>query len=97
MPTYQQFKPCGRRVLVRRNPPVTMTAQGFHIPVMAQVKSRQSKVIAVGEKVSDLKPGHEVLLQQYGGTDIRLAGEEFLLVNEADILAIIPINSKPLT
>jgi chaperonin GroES len=94
-----KVKPLGDRILVKRHEAETKTESGIFLPESAAEKPQQAKVIAVGEgavnektgKRSPLqvKKGDTVLLNKWGGTEIKLAGDELLIVNEDDILAIV--------
>jgi chaperonin GroES len=91
-------RPLGEKVLVRRLEAESKTAGGIVLPDSAKEKPRRGKIEAVGEgKLSDkgertplqVKKGDEVLFASYGGTEIKLGGEEYLILDESDILAIL--------
>ncbi len=91
-------RPLGDKVLVRRLEAEEKTAGGIVLPDTAKEKPRRGKVEAVGEgKLSDkgdrmalqVKKGDEVLFTSYGGTEIKLAGDEYLILDESDILAVL--------
>jgi chaperonin GroES len=86
------------RVLVKRIEEVQVTKGGIVIPDTAKEKPIEGKVIAVGPgKMSDagvrmalqLKAGDRVLFGKYAGTEIKMEGEEYLMMREEDILAVI--------
>jgi chaperonin GroES len=90
--------PLNDRVLVKRTEEVQMTKGGIYIPDTAKEKPIEGKVIAVGSgKVSDsgervaltVKAGDRVLFGKYAGTEIKVEGEEHLMMREDDILAIL--------
>ena len=93
------FRPLYDRVLVKRIESETTTAGGLHIPESAKEKPQQAEVIAVGHgrivKGSDdlveltVKPGDTVLFGKYSGDEIKIDGEEHLILREQDILAIV--------
>jgi chaperonin GroES len=92
-----KVKPLNDRVLVLRVGEEEKTSGGIIIPDTAKEKPQQGKVIAVGKgriledgKVVPLivKEGDRVLFGKYAGTDIKLDGEEHLIMREDDILAI---------
>jgi chaperonin GroES len=92
------IKPLGDRVLVKPMEPKEVNKGGIIIPDTAKEKPQEGKVIEVGKgrmladgKVVPLevKKGDKVLYSKYGGTDIKLAGEEYLILKEEDILAIL--------
>jgi len=93
-----KIKPLNDRVLVKRMEEVQVTKGGILIPDTAKEKPIEGKVIAVGPgKMSDagvrmalqLKEGDRVLFGKYAGTEIKMEGEEFLMMREEDILAVI--------
>ena len=93
-----KIKPLNDRVLVKRMEEVQVTKGGILIPDTAKEKPIEGKVIAVGPgKMSDagvrmalqLKEGDRVLFGKYAGTEIKTEGEEYLMMREEDILAVI--------
>lgn len=93
-----KFKPLHDRVLVRRQEAETKTAGGIIIPDTAQEKPATAEVVAVGTGVRDengkLQPlavavGDVVLFSKWSGTEIKLDGEDLLVVKESDILGIL--------
>jgi chaperonin GroES len=93
-----KVKPLNDRVLVKRIEEVQVTKGGIVIPDTAKEKPIEGKVMAVGPgKMSDagnrmtlqLKEGDRVLFGKYAGTEIKMEGEEYLMMREEDILAII--------
>ena len=92
------FKPLHDRVVVSRFAEETKTAGGIIIPDTAQEKPSEGKVIAVGNGVRgedgsvtplDVKEGDHVLFGKFGGTEIKVDGEELMILRESDILGII--------
>jgi chaperonin GroES len=93
-----KVKPLNDRVLVKRIEEVQVTKGGILIPDTAKEKPIEGKVISVGPgKMSDagnrmplqLKEGDRVLFGKYAGTEIKMEGEEFLMMREEDILAVL--------
>ncbi len=93
-----KLKPLGDKVLVKRVEAEEKTAGGIVLPDTAKEKPKRGKVIAVGEgKLSEdgsrCKPqvskGDEIIFASYAGTEIKLDGEEYLIMDESDILAIV--------
>jgi chaperonin GroES len=91
-------KPLADRVLVKPAAAEEKTKSGIIIPDTAKEKPMQGEIVAVGTgKVSEegkvtplqLKVGDRVLYGKYAGTEISLEGEEYLIMREADIFAII--------
>ncbi len=93
-----KFTPLHDRILVKRLDSEEKTAGGIIIPDTAKEKPVQGKIIAVGQgkkndkgerAAMDVKVGDKVLFSRYGGTDVKVDGEELLIMREEDILAII--------
>ncbi|MCK5707367.1 MAG: co-chaperone GroES [Candidatus Aureabacteria bacterium] len=92
-----KVKPLGDRVLVKRLKAEETTKGGIVLPDTAKEKPKQGEIIAVGTgKVEDgkkiefnVKKGDKVLFSSYAGTDVKVSGEEYLIMKEDDILAII--------
>lgn len=93
-----KVKPLNDRVLVQRLEEVQMTKGGLYIPDTAKEKPVEGKIIAVGPgKVNEqgnrvalsVKEGDRVLFGRYAGSEIKIEGEEYLMMREEDILAIV--------
>jgi len=87
------IKPLADRVLIKPLEAETTTASGLIIPDSAKEKQQEGTVIAVGNGAKDepmtVKVGDTVLFGKYAGTELVLEGEDYLIMREADILAII--------
>jgi len=87
------IKPLADRVLVKPLEAETTTASGLIIPDSAKEKQQEGTVIAVGNGTKDepmtVKIGDTVLFGKYAGSELVLEGTEYLIMREADILAII--------
>jgi chaperonin GroES len=92
------FRPLHDRVLVRRVEAEEKTAGGIIIPDTAKEKPQEGEVIAVGAGTRDetgklveldVKPGDRILFGKWSGTEVRLEGEDLLIMKESDILGII--------
>ena len=92
------IKPLQDRVLVRRIVVDEKTAGGIIIPDSAQEKPAESEVLAVGPGARDedgkihsldVSKGDRVLFGKFGGTEVKLDGEELLIMKESDIMGII--------
>ncbi len=91
------LKPLGDRVIVEQSESEEMTKSGIVLPDTAQEKPQQGKVMAVGDgkyedgkKVPmDVKVGDKVIYSKYGGTEVKVEGEKYLILRQDDILAII--------
>ncbi len=91
-------KPLGEKILIKRFDAVEKTAGGIVLPDAAKEKPKEGKIIALGDgKLLDsgerakfqVKKGDRVVFTSYAGTEIDIDGEEYLLMTEDDILAII--------
>lgn len=86
-------RPLTDRVLVEPIAAETKTASGIIIPDTAQEKPQRGKVVAVGSGKKDepmtVAIGDEVLYNKYAGTEIKVNGNDYLIMREADILAIL--------
>ncbi len=95
----KKVKPLADRVVVKPLDEAEQMSGGLYIPDTAKEKPSQGEIIAVGPgKLSDegtrlemdVKVGDKVLYGKYSGTDVTLDGEEYLILRESDILAIVP-------
>ena len=88
-----KIKPLADRVLVEPMAAETKTASGIIIPDTAKEKPQKGKVVAVGPGTKDenmtVKEGDTVLYGKYSGTELKLEGNDYLMMRESDILAII--------
>lgn len=92
-----KLKPLADRVLVRAEDTEESLPSGLVIPDTAKEKPQEGTVLAVGpgaysegKRIAlDVKEGDRVIFSKYGGTEVKVEGEELLLLSERDILAII--------
>ena len=93
-----KIRPLQDRIIVKRMAEEEMTKGGIIIPDSAKEKPMEGKVIAVGngkvlengqKSVPDVKKGDKVLFSKYAGTEVKIDGEEHLIMREDDILGII--------
>jgi chaperonin GroES len=91
-----KLKPLGDRLIVRAIEEEETTASGLVLPDTAKEKPQKGKVLATGDgKLDedgkriplDVKKGDEVLYSKYGGTEIKVDGEDLLVLRESDVLA----------
>jgi len=92
------IKPLADRVVVKPSNPEEKSSGGIILPDTAKEKPQEGKVIAVGPgKVSEngikipmeLKVGNKVLYGKYSGTEVKIDGEDHLIMRESDVLAIL--------
>jgi chaperonin GroES len=93
-----KFRPLHDRVLVRRIAEETKTAGGIIIPDTAQEKPMEGEIIAAGPGARgengklhplELKPGDRVLFGKWSGTEVKLDGEDLMIMKESDIMGVI--------
>ena len=93
-----QVRPLHDRVLVKRLNEEEKTKGGIIIPDSAKEKPAQGEIIAVGQgrigddgkvRALDVKKGDKILFGKYAGTEIKIDGDEFLMMREEDILGVI--------
>ena len=88
-----KITPLADRVLVEPAAAETTTTSGIIIPDTAQEKPQKGTIVAIGTGKKDepmtVKVGDTVLYGKYSGTELKLEGKDFLIMREADILAII--------
>lgn len=92
-------KPLGDKILVKRVEAEEKTAGGIYLPESAKEKPQHATVIAVGEgRVNEssgkrqelqVKAEDTVLLGKWGGTEVKIEGEEYLIISEDDVLGIV--------
>ena len=92
------IKPLGARVLVKRLEEEEKSSGGIIIPDSAKEKPQEAEVVSLGTGGKDdegntieftVKVGDKVLISKYGGTDVKVDGQELLIINESDILGVI--------
>ena len=89
--------PLGDKVVLRQLEAEETTKSGIVLPGQAQEKPQQAEVVAVGpgggvdgkEVTMQVKAGDKVIYSKYAGTDVKLDGEEFIVVKQNDIVAIV--------
>ena len=92
------FRPLGVRVLVKRVEEESKTKGGIIIPDTAKEKPQEGEVVAVGpgarnekgEQVAlDVKAGDRILFGKWGGTEVKIDGEDLLILKESDVLGVL--------
>ena len=98
------FRPLHDRVLVRRVEAEEKTAGGIIIPDTAKEKPQEGEVVAVGPGARaddgtvtalDVKAGDRVLFGKWSGTEVRIDGEDLLIMKESDIMGIVTLSATP--
>ena len=94
------IRPLNDRILVKRLEEETQSAGGIIIPDSAKEKPAEGEIVAVGpgkmndagvRTAMDVKAGDRVLFSKYGGTDVKLDSQEYLIMREDDILGVLAI------
>lgn len=83
------LKPIGDRVVAQVEEAKSKTASGFYLPDGAKEKSKVAKVVAVGGDVKVVKKGDEIVYKEYSTTEVKVQGEQYIIVKEEDVLATI--------
>ena len=92
------LKPIGDRIVVRPKSAEEMTKSGIILPDTAKERPQEGEVMAVGTgRIMDdgtvvalsVKVGDTVLFSKYGGTEIKIGGEEYIILREEDVLAVL--------
>ena len=100
-----KFRPLGDRVVVRRVKEEQKTAGGIIIPDTAQEKPSQGEITAVGPGGRDesgklipidLKVGDRILFGKWSGTEVKIDGEELLIMKESDVMGVVEGTAKPM-
>ena len=93
-----KLRPLGDRVVIQPNPREEMTKSGIVLPDTAKEKPQEGSIIAAGpgrlnddgkREPMDVKVGDKVLYAKYAGSEFKIDGEEYLIVSQKDILAVV--------
>lgn len=94
-----KLKPLGDKIIVKRDEATTRTESGIYLPETAKDKPKQGTILATGNGILNketgeympfsVKKGDKVIFSSYAGTEVKLDGEEFLIMTEDDILGVI--------
>ena len=92
------IKPLHDRIVVKRVPEAEKTSGGLYIPESAKEKPVEGEVVAVGNgklledgklRPLDVKPGDRILFGKYSGTDVKIGGEDHLILREEEVLGVV--------
>jgi chaperonin GroES len=83
------IKPLADRVVAVKEEAATKTASGLYLPDNAKEKTILAKVAAVGPDVKALKVGDRIVYKEYGPTELKIDGTEYLVIKEEDVLATV--------
>ncbi len=92
-----KLKPLGDRVVLKQLEAEETTKSGIVLPGQAQEKPQEAEVLAVGpggvvdgkEVTMQVSAGDKVIYSKYSGTNVKLDGEEYIIVKQSDILAVV--------
>ena len=92
-----KLQPLGDRVVIRQLEAEETTKSGIVLPGTAKEKPQQAEVVAVGpggvvdgkEVKMEVKAGDKIIYSKYAGTEVKLESEEFIIVRQGDILAVV--------
>jgi chaperonin GroES len=96
--TKLNLRPLADRVIIQRAEAEGMTAGGILLPESAKDKPKEGKIVASGKgrilddgsiQAMNVNVGDRVLFSSYAGTEVKVSGEDYLIMNESDILAVI--------
>ncbi len=92
------IRPLHDRIVVRRLDEETLTAGGIVLPDSAQEKPSQGEILAIGSgkildngevRALDVKVGDKIIFGQYGGSTVKIDGDELLILNESEIFGVL--------
>ena len=99
-----KLRPLNDRVLVKRVEEKEVSKGGIIIPDTAKEKPAEGKIVAVGQGALnnegvrvplEVKKGDRILFGKYGGQEINVEGEEYLIMSEQEVLCVIEVDKKP--
>jgi chaperonin GroES len=84
-----KLKPIGQRVVAQSIKAESKTASGLYLPEAVKEKSKIAEVKAVGDAVKDIKVGDRIVYKEYSTTELKLDGQEYIIVKAEDVLATV--------
>jgi chaperonin GroES len=99
-----KLRPLNDRILVKRVEEQEVTKGGIIIPDTAKEKPAEGKIVAIGQGALnndgvrvplEVKTGDRILFGKYGGQEINVEGEEYLIMSEQEVLCVIEVDRKP--
>lgn len=91
-----KLNPIGERIVIRKLEKEETTASGIVLPTSAQEQPQYAEVTAISDKISNnedykdaVKIGDRVIYSKYSGTDVKLDGEEYIVIKIEDVLAVV--------
>lgn len=83
------IQPLGDYVVAQAEEAESKTASGLYLPDNAKEKPKTAKVLAVGKDAKQVKVGDRIIYKSYSTTEVKVGGEEYILVKEEDVLATV--------
>lgn len=83
------IQPLAEYVVAQLEAAETKTASGIILPEAATEKPKTAKVVAIGKKVADVKVGDRIIYKSFSSTEIKVDGQDYILVEQEDILATV--------
>lgn len=84
-----KLHPLADRIVARSVEAEAKSPSGIILPDSAKEKPQMAEVLAVGKEVKEVKSGNKILYSKYGPSEVKVDGEDLLLVKEEDVLAIV--------
>ncbi len=84
-----KLQPLADRIVIKKIEAESKSAAGILLPDSAKEQPQSGQVLAVGKDVQEVKVGDQVLYAKYGPAEVKVDGEELLIVKEEDILAVV--------
>lgn len=83
------IQPLAEYVVAQLEAAETKTASGIILPEAATEKPKTAKVVAIGKKVADVKVGDRIIYKSFSSTEVKVDGQDYILVEQEDILATV--------
>ena len=84
-----KIQPLAEYVVAVTEAAETKTASGIYLPDAAAEKPKTAKVVAIGKKVDDVKVGDRIIYKSFSSTEVKIDGQDYILVEQEDILATV--------
>jgi len=84
-----KLQPLADRIVAKSLQAESKTSTGLYIPDTAKEKPQVGEVLAVGKDVKEVKVGNHILYTKYGPNEVKIDGQELLLLKEEDVLAVV--------
>ena len=94
-----KIRPLGDKIIIKRDEPTSKTDSGIYLPESAKDKPKQGNVVATGNGILNketgdylpfsVKKGDSVLFSSYAGTEVKIDGQDYLIMTEEDILGVV--------